>query len=66
MDWAIEDARDSGPMLWWFSFAAIAAVLLVTVPTVVMRRRTSRAERMLEQEPNLDEIISEFESPTDQ
>lgn len=66
MDWAIEDARDSGPMLWWFSLAAIAAVLLVTVPTVVIRRRSSRAERMLEQDPNLDETMSEFESPTDQ
>ena len=62
IDWAIEDARGSGPMLWWFSIAAIAVVLLVTVPTVAIRRRRAKMESILEHGPDIDDILTEVES----
>ena len=60
-DWAIEDARNSGPMLWWFSLAAIAALLVIVVPTTVLRKRRARREMIEKQGPDLDTIMSEIE-----
>ena len=61
IDWAIEDARNSGPMLWWFSLSAIAILLAIAVPTTVLRRRRARREMIEKQGPDLDTIISEIE-----
>ena len=61
IDWAIEDARNSGPMLWWFSLSAIAILLAIAVPTRVLRRRRARREMIEKQGPDLDTIISEIE-----
>ena len=66
IDWALDDARSSGPMLWWFSLASIVVILLVTVPTVVIRRRRARADRLLQQGPDIEEILSEVESPVEE
>ena len=62
IDWALDDARASGPMLWWFSLAGIVLILLVIVPTVGIRNRRARKERLLKHGPDIDEIMSEVES----
>ena len=61
IDWAIEDARNSGPMLWWFSLAAIATLLAIAVPTTMLRKRRARREMIEKQGPDLDTIMSEIE-----
>jgi len=62
IDWAIDDARDSGPMLWWFSLSAIVLLLIIVIPTVAVRRRRAQNDRILEQGPDIDDILSEVES----
>ena len=62
IDWALDDARDSGPMLWWFSLAGILLALLIVVPTMAFRNRRARADRALRHGPDIDEIMSEVES----
>ena len=62
IDWAIDDARDSGPMLWWFSLSAIVLLLIIVIPTVAVRRRRAQSDRILEQGPDIDDILSEVES----
>ena len=62
IDWALDDARDSGPMLWWFSLAGILLVLLIVVPAMAIRNRRSRADKALRHGPDIDEIMSEVES----
>ena len=62
IDWALDDARASGPMLWWFSLAGIVLILLVIVPTVGIRNRRARKERLLKHGPDIDEIMSAVES----
>jgi hypothetical protein len=66
IDWAIEDARNSGPMLWWFSLAAIALLSVTVLPLTVLRRRRARRLRIEENGPDLDEIMSEIEAVADQ
>ena len=61
LDWAIEDARNSGPMLWWFSLAALLLIMGVSVTRSVIRRRRARIDRIERQGPDLDEIMSEIE-----
>jgi len=61
IDWAIEDARNSGPMLWWFSLAVIAALLAIAVPTTLLRRRRARRDEVENHEPDLEDIMSEIE-----
>jgi len=61
-DWALDDARASGPMLWWFSLAGLAMILLVLVPTMALRNRNATRDRLLKHGPNIDEIMSEVES----
>ena len=68
IDWAIEDARNSGPMLWWFSLAVIVALLAIAVPTTLLRRRRARRDEIEKHGPDLEGIMSEIEgiaeSPT--
>ena len=68
IDWAIEDARNSGPMLWWFSLAVIVALLAIAVPTTLLRRRRTRRDEIEKHGPDLEGIMSEIEgiaeSPT--
>jgi hypothetical protein len=66
IDWAIEDARNSGPMLWWFSLAVIALLSVTVLPLTVLRRRRARRLRIEENGPDLDEIMSEIEAVADQ
>ena len=66
IDWAIEDARNSGPMLWWFSLAAIALLSVTVLPLTVLRRRRARRLRIEEHGPDIEEIISEIEAVADQ
>ena len=66
IDWALDDARSSGPMLWWFSLASIVVLLLVTVRTIIIRRRRARADRLLQQGPDIEEILSEVESSAEE
>ena len=61
IDWAIEDARNSGPMLWWFSLAAVATLLAIAVPVTVLRKRRARREMLEKHGPDLDAILSEIE-----
>ena len=61
LDWALEDARNSGPMLWWFSLAALLIIMGVSVTRAVIRRRRARIDRIERQGPDLDEIMSEIE-----
>jgi len=61
IDWAIEDARNSGPMLWWFSLAVIAALLAIAVPTTLLRRRRARRDGIENHGPDLEDIMSEIE-----
>ena len=61
IDWAIEDARNSGPMLWWFSLAAIALLLAIAVPTTLLRRRRARRDEIEKHGPDLESIMSEIE-----
>ena len=49
-------------MLWWFSLAGIVLILLVIVPTVGIRNRRAKKDRLLKQGPDIDEIMSEVES----
>ena len=60
-DWAIEDARNSGPMLWWFSFAVTALLLAIAVPTTLLRRRRARRDEIEKHGPDLENIMSEIE-----
>ena len=62
IDWALDDARASGPMLWWFSLAGLILILLVVVPTLALRKRRARKDRLLKHGPDIDEIMSEFET----
>ena len=66
IDWAIEDARNSGPMLWWFSLAAIALLSVTALPLTVLRRRRARRLMIEEHGPDLDEIMSEIEAVANQ
>ena len=66
IDWAIEDARNSGPMLWWFSLAAIALLSVTVLPLTVLRRRRARRLMIEEHGPDLDEIMSEIEAVANQ
>ena len=61
IDWAIEDARNSGPMLWWFSFAVTALLLAIAVPTTLLRRRRARRDEIEKHGPDLENIMSEIE-----
>ena len=61
IDWAIEDARNSGPMLWWFSLAVIALLLAIAVPTTLLRRRRARRDEIEKHGPDLENIMSEIE-----
>ena len=61
IDWAIEDARNSGPMLWWFSLAAIVLLLAIAVPTTLLRRRRARRDEIEKHGPDLENIMSEIE-----
>ena len=61
IDWAIEDARNSGPMLWWFSLAVIAALLAIAVPSTLLRRRRARKDEIENHGPDLEDIMSEIE-----
>jgi len=65
IDWAIDDARNSGPMLWWFSLAAIALLAATVLPATMLRRRRARKLRMEGHGPDLDEIMSEIEAAAD-
>jgi len=62
IDWALDDARASGPMLWWFSLAGLVLILLVVLPTVAMRNRRVRKNRLLKHGPDIEDIMSEVES----
>ena len=62
IDWALDDARASGPMLWWFSLAGLILILLVVVPTLALQKRRARKDRLLKHGPDIDEIMSEFET----
>ena len=62
IDWALDDAKASGPMLWWFSLAGLVTILLVVVPTMALRKRNSTRDRLLKHGPDIDEIMSEVES----
>jgi hypothetical protein len=41
-DWAIDDARSAGPMLWWLSFGGLLALAATALPALALLRRTSR------------------------
>jgi len=60
-DWAMEDARNSGPMLWWFSLSALLVVVGLGITGVVIRRRRAGIEVIEVQGPELDETMSEVE-----
>tara|TARA_B100000029_G_scaffold516560_1_gene630908 strand:- start:1076 stop:5068 length:3993 start_codon:yes stop_codon:yes gene_type:complete len=62
IDWALDDARASGPMLWWFCLVGLVLILLVVLPTVTMRNRRARKDRLLKHGPNIEDIMSEVES----
>jgi hypothetical protein len=61
IDWALDDARNSGPMLWWFSLATLLLILGVGVTGAVIRSRRARIDRIEKQGPDIDEIMSEIE-----
>ncbi|RZD50350.1 MAG: hypothetical protein CXT65_02170 [Methanobacteriota archaeon] len=61
IDWAIEDARNSGPMLWWFSLAVIVALLAIAVPATLLRRRRARRDEIENNGPDLEDIMSEID-----
>jgi subtilisin family serine protease len=64
-DWAIEDARAGGPMMWWFSLGFVGLLAAVLIPSVTLARRRSRSRRMLKHGPDLDEIMAEIEAAAD-
>ena len=41
-EWAMDDARDSGPMLWWFSSGVLFILSLVIVLTIKISRPGNR------------------------
>ena len=49
-------------MLWWFSLAGLVLILLVVLPTVAMRNRRVRKNRLLKHGPDIEDIMSEVES----
>ena len=45
IDWAVDDARNSGTMLWVFSLSGIATLSVVIAITLrIARRRIGRSE----------------------
>jgi hypothetical protein len=41
-DWAIDDARSAGPMLWWLSIGGLLALAATALPARALLRRASR------------------------
>ena len=42
-DWALDDARGAGPMLWWLSLGGLLVLTAIALPlSALLRRRTSR------------------------
>ena len=64
-DWAIEDARSGGPMMWWFSLAFILLLSAVVAPATALARRRSKSRRIASHGPDLDEIMAEIEAAAD-
>ena len=64
-DWAIEDARAGGPMMWWFSLGFIGLLAAVLIPSVTLARRRSLSRGILKDGPDLDEIMAEIEAAAD-
>jgi hypothetical protein len=41
-DWAVDDARDAGPMLWWLSMGGLIVLAAIALPLSALLRKTSR------------------------
>jgi hypothetical protein len=41
-DWALDDARGAGPMLWWLSMGGLLVLTAIALPLSALLRRTSR------------------------
>ena len=43
-DWALDDARGAGPMLWWLSIGGLLVLAAIAMPLSALLRRTSRRQ----------------------
>jgi len=43
-EWAISDARDEGPMLWWFSIAGLLTIAMAVLPIYSLTKSRSGAD----------------------
>ncbi len=43
-DWALDDARGAGPMLWWLSMGGLLVLAAIALPLSALLRRTSRRQ----------------------
>jgi hypothetical protein len=71
VDWAIDDAKNSGPMLWQFLGALGLGLLLIITPAMVSvslkRRRRKRDEKSIEDSlDELSDILANSKSSDDQ
>ena len=71
VDWAIDDAKNSGPMLWQFLGALGLGLLLIITPAMVSvslkRRRRKRDEKSIEDSlDELSDILAKSKSSDDQ
>ena len=71
VDWAIDDAKNSGPMLWQFIGALGLGLLLIITPALasvsLKRRRRKRDEKSIEDSlDELSDILANSKSSDDQ
>ena len=67
IDWAIDDAKNQGPMLWYFSGGLLGGLMLISATVMLrsnLRQRKLNNKNLLSLEQSFDEINELLDQPT--
>ncbi len=67
IDWAIDDAKNQGPMLWYFLGGLLSGLMLISVTVMLrsnLRQRKLKNRNLLSLEQSFDEINELLNEPS--
>jgi hypothetical protein len=68
IDWAIDDAQDQGPMLWYFLSTLFAVLILISITVIgrkSLKKKKLNNKNMISLEESFNEINELLNSPSE-